>query len=165
MVTVGIFLFKENSHGRAGNQTQDLMISSQRLWPLDHEAGLIFNILTALFRSSNSLLTSFLLLTAPPFTLFHFFNFHLIHSTHLPPPPQYLSCMKLPHIFTLSPQPQFWSSLLSAPFLSTLSLLSYAKNGCSIYFWKTDTSLRGIMSQKTEIRMHSHQYENIKPHE
>ena len=39
MVTVGIFSFKENSHGRAGNRTRDLMISSQRLWPLDHEAG------------------------------------------------------------------------------------------------------------------------------
>ena len=31
--------FKENSHGRAGNRTRDLMIRSQRLWPLDHEAG------------------------------------------------------------------------------------------------------------------------------
>ena len=31
--------FKENSHGRAGNRTRDFMISSQRLWPLDHEAG------------------------------------------------------------------------------------------------------------------------------
>ena len=40
MVTVGIFRFKENSHGRAGNRTRDLTISSQRLWPLDHEAGL-----------------------------------------------------------------------------------------------------------------------------
>ena len=39
MVTAGTFPFKENSHGRAGNQTQDLMVSSQRLWPLDHEAG------------------------------------------------------------------------------------------------------------------------------
>ena len=39
MVTAGIFPFKENSHGRAGNRTWDLMISSQRLWPLDHEAG------------------------------------------------------------------------------------------------------------------------------
>ena len=39
MVTVGIFPFKENSHGRAGNRTRDLMISSQRLRPLDHEAG------------------------------------------------------------------------------------------------------------------------------
>ena len=39
MVTVGISPFKENSHGRAGNQTRDLMIISQRLWPLDHEAG------------------------------------------------------------------------------------------------------------------------------
>ena len=35
MVTAGIFPFKENSHGRAGNRTRDLMISSQRLWPLD----------------------------------------------------------------------------------------------------------------------------------
>ena len=39
MVTAGIFPFNENSHGRAGNRTRNLMISSQRLWPLDHEAG------------------------------------------------------------------------------------------------------------------------------
>ena len=39
MVTVGIFPFKENFHGRTGNRTRDLMIRSQRLWPLDHEAG------------------------------------------------------------------------------------------------------------------------------
>ena len=38
MVTAGILPFRENSHGRAGNRTRDLMISSQRLWPLDHEA-------------------------------------------------------------------------------------------------------------------------------
>ena len=31
--------FRKNSHGRAGNRTRDLMISSQKLWPLDHEAG------------------------------------------------------------------------------------------------------------------------------
>jgi hypothetical protein len=29
----------KNPHGRAGNQTWDLMISSQKHWPLDHEAG------------------------------------------------------------------------------------------------------------------------------
>ena len=39
MVIAGIFPFKENSFGRAGNRTRDLMISSQRLWPLDREAG------------------------------------------------------------------------------------------------------------------------------
>ena len=39
MVTVGIFPLEENSLGRAGNRTRDLMISSQRLRPLDHEAG------------------------------------------------------------------------------------------------------------------------------
>ena len=39
MVTAEVFPFKENSHGKAGNRTRDLMISSQRLWPLDHEAG------------------------------------------------------------------------------------------------------------------------------
>jgi hypothetical protein len=44
--------------------------------------------------------------------------------------------MKLLYILTSSPQPQFWSSPLSEPFLSTLSLLSYPKNGCSIFFWK-----------------------------
>jgi hypothetical protein len=31
---------RKNAHGRAGNRTRDLMISSQTLWPLDHEAGL-----------------------------------------------------------------------------------------------------------------------------
>ena len=39
MVTTRILPFRENSHGRAGNRTRDLIISSQRLWPLDHEAG------------------------------------------------------------------------------------------------------------------------------
>jgi len=41
MVTVGNLPFRENSHGRAGNRTRDLMISSQRLWHLDREADLI----------------------------------------------------------------------------------------------------------------------------
>ena len=40
MVTAGNLPFRENSYGRTGNRTRDLMISSQRLWPLDHEAGL-----------------------------------------------------------------------------------------------------------------------------
>jgi len=35
--------------------------------------------------------------------------------------------MELLYIFTFSPQPQFRSSTLSEPFLSTLSLLSYTK--------------------------------------
>ena len=39
MVTAGILPSKKNSHGRAENRTRDLMISSQRLWPLNHEAG------------------------------------------------------------------------------------------------------------------------------
>ena len=40
MVTTGILSpHKENSHGRAGNRTRDLVISGQKLWPLDHEAG------------------------------------------------------------------------------------------------------------------------------
>jgi hypothetical protein len=39
MVTAGIHPFRENSHGRAGDRTQDLIISGQRLRPLDHEAG------------------------------------------------------------------------------------------------------------------------------
>jgi len=46
MVTAENFPFRENSHGRTGNRTQDLMISSQRLWPLDHEAGHNFVIVT-----------------------------------------------------------------------------------------------------------------------
>jgi len=39
MVIAGFLPFKENSHGRAGNRTRDLMISSQRLWTPDHEGG------------------------------------------------------------------------------------------------------------------------------
>ena len=39
MVTTGILPHKENPHGRAGNRTRDLVIISQKLWPLDHEAG------------------------------------------------------------------------------------------------------------------------------
>jgi hypothetical protein len=31
---------KKSPHGSAGNRTRNLMISSQKLWPLDHEAGL-----------------------------------------------------------------------------------------------------------------------------
>jgi hypothetical protein len=30
---------RKNPHGRAGNRTRDLMISSQKLWTPDHEAG------------------------------------------------------------------------------------------------------------------------------
>jgi hypothetical protein len=43
MVTAGVLPFRENSHGRAGNRTRDLMISSQKLWSLDHEAGRILH--------------------------------------------------------------------------------------------------------------------------
>jgi len=39
MVTAAILPLRENSHGWAENQTRNLMISSQRLWPLDYEAG------------------------------------------------------------------------------------------------------------------------------
>ena len=34
-------LSRKNTHGRAGNRTRDLMVSSQELWPTNHEAGLI----------------------------------------------------------------------------------------------------------------------------
>ena len=44
MVTAGILAARENSHSRAGNRTRDLMISGQRLWPLDQEAGHSFSI-------------------------------------------------------------------------------------------------------------------------
>jgi hypothetical protein len=36
---MGICSIKENTHDRAGNRTRDLIIISQKLWPLDHEAG------------------------------------------------------------------------------------------------------------------------------
>jgi hypothetical protein len=31
---------KKNPNGRTGNRTRDLMISSRKLWALDHEAGI-----------------------------------------------------------------------------------------------------------------------------
>jgi len=33
---------RKNVHGRAGNRTWDLMVSSQDLWPPNHEAGQFF---------------------------------------------------------------------------------------------------------------------------
>ena len=40
VVTTGnLSLQGKISHGRTGNPTRDLMISSRRPWPLDHEAG------------------------------------------------------------------------------------------------------------------------------
>ena len=53
MVTARIFPFKENSHGRAGNRTRNLMISSQRLWPLGHEAKSIANKIKYLVMSGD----------------------------------------------------------------------------------------------------------------
>jgi hypothetical protein len=32
---------RENSHGRTGNRTRDLMVSSQKFWPPGHKAGRI----------------------------------------------------------------------------------------------------------------------------
>jgi hypothetical protein len=35
---------RKNSRGRTGNRTRDLMISSQKLWPLDQEDGLTLDL-------------------------------------------------------------------------------------------------------------------------
>ena len=47
MVTAGIFPFQENSHGRAGNRTQNLMISSAgvTLYDVDIIILLYWNII------------------------------------------------------------------------------------------------------------------------
>jgi hypothetical protein len=54
---------RKNPHGRTRNRPRDLMISSQKLWPLDHEAGLklrywdmkiITNWITAPYSTSRS---------------------------------------------------------------------------------------------------------------
>jgi hypothetical protein len=45
---MGTFPFQENPHGRTGNRTLDLMIIKQKLRPLDHEAGLKFDVETAI---------------------------------------------------------------------------------------------------------------------
>ena len=44
MVTAGILPFKENSHGRTGNRTRYLVISSQRLWPRGWSFSLLWNL-------------------------------------------------------------------------------------------------------------------------
>ena len=41
LTTQIIFPARKISHDRTGNRTRDLMISSQRPWPPDHEAGLL----------------------------------------------------------------------------------------------------------------------------
>jgi hypothetical protein len=46
---------RKNPHGRTGNGTRDLMISSQKLWPLDHKAGQTKNVET--FKTHNLRLT------------------------------------------------------------------------------------------------------------
>ena len=51
MVTAGILPFREILHGRAGNRTRDLIISSQRPWPLDHMAGHINVILQTVIKA------------------------------------------------------------------------------------------------------------------
>jgi hypothetical protein len=42
-------LSRKNPHGTARNRTWDLMISSQKHWPLDHKAGRTSNLLSVLF--------------------------------------------------------------------------------------------------------------------
>jgi len=56
MVTAGILPFRENSDGRAGNRTRDLMIIRQRLWPLDHEAGPFAFVWWCIFLTTHSCL-------------------------------------------------------------------------------------------------------------
>jgi hypothetical protein len=47
---------RENSHGRTGNRTQDLMASSQKFWPPSREAGLYICINTFCFKAHRQLL-------------------------------------------------------------------------------------------------------------
>jgi hypothetical protein len=48
---------RKNPHDRTGNWTWDLMISSQKLWPLDHETGRRIQKLRPLFAFFSSQLT------------------------------------------------------------------------------------------------------------
>jgi hypothetical protein len=41
----------KNPHGRTGNLTRDFMISSQELWPLDHEVGHSYGIIRVVRRN------------------------------------------------------------------------------------------------------------------
>ena len=79
MVTAGIFPFKENSHGRAENRTQRLMISSQRLWTIDHEVGqCVFVALVSQYAKCMVLI----ILSSMTFQLYYNFNHYFLYSTN-----------------------------------------------------------------------------------
>jgi hypothetical protein len=60
---------RKNPHGRTGNRTQNLVISSQKLWPLDHEDGhVLCNVITAIYVLC--LLHTFILLKQRDYTLY-----------------------------------------------------------------------------------------------
>jgi hypothetical protein len=64
---------RKNPHGRTGNRTRDLMISSQKLWPLNHEDGhsnvsdFILNVL----KNKTFLKKSILIKTTTPYSKYH----------------------------------------------------------------------------------------------
>jgi hypothetical protein len=51
-------LSRKNPHCRTGNRTRDLMISSQKLWPLDHEAGqsVEYNVMNMNYQELNAII-------------------------------------------------------------------------------------------------------------
>jgi hypothetical protein len=51
MVTMGIFLFKEKSPCQNRESNPGPQISSQKLWPLDHEAGLLNKCRNVIFNT------------------------------------------------------------------------------------------------------------------
>jgi hypothetical protein len=42
---------RKNPHDRTGNRPRDLMISRQKLWPLDHDAGPAFDVIFLILKS------------------------------------------------------------------------------------------------------------------
>ena len=57
------------THGTTGNRTRDLMISSQRPWPLDHEAGHIYLHNTCPLKFTLQVRCSVYMFTSPNTTL------------------------------------------------------------------------------------------------
>jgi hypothetical protein len=110
---------REKSHGRGGNRNRDLMISSQKRWPLDHEAGLFpknitwhNSLIVIHFTSELSIISDFILCSAETFnrlihSVSHYINFqcavdtcshsfsHELHSSQLRVP----FYSSLPHPF------------------------------------------------------------------
>jgi hypothetical protein len=87
------FPSRKHPHGRAGNRTWDLMISSQKLRPLDHEAGNViesYNFYQARYSISQKNLFIFYFDSMSYTTA----NFHSVKASICPDIPWHATCSR-----------------------------------------------------------------------